>query len=294
MRTVSFIAALLTVLSGTVAQAQLDAPPVTTDRASGGKLLATGGLSQFEGAGGGGLTPWALISGYGTNTQIGGNGHFTHINTSDVHLNAFGASMGLYDLVEFSVTQMKFDTEQLGAALGLGRGFTFTQDVIGLKVKVAGNAVLDQDTLLPQIAVGAMYKRNNRSAVLNSLGITHDDGVDFYLSATKVLLAQSLILNGTLRFTKANQAGILGFGDDYRPMLEGSVGYLLSRHWVIGGEYRMKPDRLIFAKENDWYDGFIAWFPNKHLSVTAAYVRLGNIVIRDNQDAAYLSVQIGF
>ena len=31
-----------------------------------GKLTATGGVSQLEGAGGGGLTPWALITGYGT------------------------------------------------------------------------------------------------------------------------------------------------------------------------------------------------------------------------------------
>ena len=31
-----------------------------------GKLLATGGVSQVEGAGGGGLVPWALITGYGS------------------------------------------------------------------------------------------------------------------------------------------------------------------------------------------------------------------------------------
>ena len=31
-----------------------------------GKLIATAGLIQIEGAGGGGLAPWALITGYGT------------------------------------------------------------------------------------------------------------------------------------------------------------------------------------------------------------------------------------
>ena len=29
------------------------------------KLLLTGGVSQIEGAAGGGLTPWAVIGGYG-------------------------------------------------------------------------------------------------------------------------------------------------------------------------------------------------------------------------------------
>ena len=36
-----------------------------------GKLLATGGVSAVEGEGGGGLTPWALISGYGTRDGVG-------------------------------------------------------------------------------------------------------------------------------------------------------------------------------------------------------------------------------
>ena len=33
-----------------------------------------------------------------------------------------------------------------------------------------------------------------------------------YVSATKLLLAQSLLVNGTLRSTNANQNGLLGFG----------------------------------------------------------------------------------
>ncbi|MBL8644113.1 MAG: DUF3034 family protein [Rhodospirillaceae bacterium] len=285
----------LAVAAAGPALAQLAAPPVTTDALYGGKLLATGGVSQLEGAGGGGLTPWALISGYGTDNQIGGNAHFTHIKSQDFHLNTYGAAMGLYDRFEFSVARQEFDTENVGAALGLGRGFTITQDVIGVKVKIAGDAVLDQDRLLPQFAIGAQYKHNNRGALLRTLGAGGNDGVDFYVSATKLLLAESLLLNGTLRFTKANQTGILGFTGDYKPMLEGSAAVLLNRHWVLGAEYRMKTNRIAaVAREDDWYDAFVAWFPNKHISVTVAYVRLGNVVIRDNQNAAYLSLQVGF
>lgn len=291
----TFICIIIALLLPHQATAQLDAPPVTTDRLTGGKLLATGGISQFEGAGGGGLTPWALITGYGTNTQIGMNGHVTHIANDDFYITSYGAALGLYDRVELSVARQEFNTKKIGASLGLGRNFTIWQDVLGVKVKVAGDAVLEQDSLLPQIAVGAQYKRNDRSALIASLGAGKNDGVDIYISATKLILSQSLLLNGTLRLTKANQTGLLGFKGAYQPMLEGSAALFLSRNWAVGAEYRMKPNKIsAAAKEDDWSDVFVAWFPTKNLSLTAAYVQLGNIVNRDNQDALYLSMQVGF
>jgi hypothetical protein len=130
------------------------------------------------------------------------------------------------------------------------------------------------------------------------VGARRSHGVDYYATATKLFLAQSLLVNATLRFTKANQIGILGFGGDrrdrYQPQLEGSVAWLLSRQWAIGAEYRMKPDNLGIAREDDWYDAFVAWAPSKHVSLTFAYADLGNIVIRDRQRGLYASVQVGF
>ena len=80
----------------------------------------------------------------------------------------------------------------------------------------------------------------------------------------------------------------------YQAELESSVAYLLGRQWAIGAEYRMKPDNLGIAKEDDWYDAFVAWAPTKHLSVTLAYADLGNIVIKDRQRGVYASIQLGF
>ena len=262
------------------------------------KLLLTGGLSQLEGAAGGGLTPWAVIGGYGTRDQIGASVFYTRVNVHDYHLDGAGALIGFLDRIELSVAQQRFDTEDVGAALGLGRGFTFRQNIIGLKVKVAGDAVLEQDSWLPQISLGAQFKKNDRGDVLHAIGAKDDQGVDFYVSATKLYLSQSILANMTVRLTKANQIGILGFGgdrnDSYRPQLEGSVAWLLSRKLAIGAEYRMKPDNLGIAREDDWFDAFIAWAPSKHVSLTLAYADLGNIVIKDRQRGLYASVQIGF
>jgi hypothetical protein len=284
--------ALAGAASGAFAQQRPEDPD------SGGKLLLTGGVSQLEGAAGGGLTPWAVIGGYGSEGQWGGNAFYTRVNVDDYHLDDIGVLVGWNNRVEVSLSRMRFDTEDVGAALGLGEGYTFTQDTLGVKVRVAGDAVLDSDRAMPQVAVGVQYKRNDRGDLLRAIGAQDDDGLDLYVSATKLFLAQGVLLNGTVRFTKANQIGILGFGGDkhdgYRPQLELSAAYLLSRKLAIGAEYRTKPDNLSIAREDDWFDVFVAWAPNRNVSVTVAYVDLGNIVIADNQRGVYASLQVGF
>lgn len=275
-----------------------DSAESTRSWSSGGKLLLTAGVSSIEGAAGGGLTPWAVIGGYGTGDQIGANAFYTHLDVQDYRLDTAGALVGIFNRVELSIAQQRFDTQGVGAALGLGHGFTFRQDIIGAKLRVAGDAVLDQDSWMPQIAVGFEHKRNNQAAVLDAIGAKHATGTDWYVSATKLYLDQSLLLNGTVRFTKANQSGILGFGGDlhdrYRAQFEGSAAYLLARNLAIGAEYRSKPNNLAIAREDDWWDLFVAWAPNKHVSLTIAWANLGNVVIKDNQRGLYASVQVGF
>lgn len=276
----------------------LAAAVAAEERGFSGKLLLTGGVNTIEGAAGGGLTPWAVIGGYGTRDQFGGNAFLSHVETDDYRLEVQGVLVGLFDRLELSYARQRFDTRQVGAALGLGAGFTIRQEVFGAKLRLAGDAVLDQDRWLPQLAIGLEHKRNNRGGLLRAIGARDDDGTDVYLSATKLFLGQSALLNATLRATKANQAGILGFGgdrrDSYRLQPELSLAYLLNRHLAVGGEYRFKPNNLGIAREDDWWDLFLAWAPNKHLTLTLAYVDLGNIVIRPNQSATYLSLQVGF
>ncbi|MFM0336743.1 DUF3034 family protein [Paraburkholderia fungorum] len=266
--------------------------------ATSGKLLLTGGVSEIEGAAGGGLTPWAVIGGYGTASQLGANAHGTYVHTQDFALTTYGATAGVANRVEFSVARQSFDTRDAGAQLGLGSGFRFNMDTIGVKVRLFGDAVLDQDTWVPQVAAGIQFKHNEQGDIVRAVGATSNSGTDFYLSATKLLLSQSLLLNGTLRFTKANQFGLLGFGGDksnsYHPEFEASVAYLLSRYVAMGAEYRSKPDNLSFAREQDAYDVFVAWAPTKHVSLTLAYVALGDIATIRNQRGAYASLQVGF
>lgn len=273
-------------------------PAAAQDRVNGGKLLLTGGVSTIEGGGGGGLAAWATTTGYGTRDGVGANVHATYVKVPDFELRSYGVAAGLFDRLELSYARQAFDTGDTGKALGLGHGYTFHQDIWGAKVKLVGDAVYDQDRSLPQVAVGVQYKQNDRGAVIRAVGGKDDHGIDYYVAATKVLLDHSLVVSGAVRTTKANQTGLLGFGapgrDHYSAQFEGSVGYLLRRNWVVGAEYRSKPDNLAFAKESDWFDVFTAYALNKRVSATLGYVDLGSIATFKGQRGLYLSLQAGF
>jgi hypothetical protein len=148
------------------------------------------------------------------------------------------------------------------------------------------------------VSLGVQRKRNDRGALVRAIGADSDRGTDVYLSATKLFLSQGVLVNATLRYTEANQFGILGYGGDRRDghslQFEGSVAYLVNRRLAIGAEYRSKPDNLNIATEDDAWDVFVAWTPNRHVALTVAYVDLGNIVIRDRQRGVYASLQVGF
>lgn len=209
--------------------------------------------------------------------------------------------------------EQSLDTGITGQGLGV-LGLVLKQQIVGVKVRVFGDGVLDSDSWYPQVAVGLQAKTldaGGLSPTLNSLG-ANDSGTDVYVTATKLFLKQGVLVNGTLRATKANQNGLLGFGsntdDDYELMPEISVAKLLNHNLAIGAEYRMMPNNLEAAGRNaglnsglradDWMDLFVAWAPTKNLSLTVAYVDLGRIVPATTdgrrQTGFYLSAQLAF
>jgi hypothetical protein len=158
--------------------------------------------------------------------------------------------VGIADRVELSYQHQWFDTGKAGARLGLGRGYTFEQDVFGAKLRLFGDVVADQDRPWPQVSVGLQHKRSANGDVVRAVGARDASGTDFYIAATKLLLGEGLLLNGTVRFTRANQFGLLGHGGDredgYRAQFEGSAAWLLSRRFAVGGEFRTRPRQPAF------------------------------------------------
>lgn len=272
-------------------------PAYGQDGRAGGKLMLTNGVSTIEGSSGGGISTWALIAGNETADGVGGSTHATVIALPDYRWTSYGVAIGIEDRLELSYARQNLDTGAVGATLGIGRGYTLNQDVFGAKVRLAGDAVYGSPCL-PQIAIGLQYKRNLDAPIAAAIGARHASGVDIYAAATKLLLRQSILLGATARLTKANQNGLLGFGGDQGRnrtlQVEGTVGYQISRRFVIGTEYRSKPDNLRFAKEADWKTAYAAFAITRNLTATAAYVDLGTIATADDQRGGFLSLQAAF
>jgi len=279
-------------------------------QAGDGKLLLTGGVSTIDGAAGGGLSPWAVTGSYAASGQWGATAYATGVKSRDYRLVGYGAALAYGDRVEFSVARQDFDTRDKLAPLGLS-GLTLKMDIVGAKLRVAGDAIVDSDRWMPQLAIGVLHKKVDSgalSATLTGALGAKESGTEVYASATKLFLASGVLVNATLRATQANQGGLLGFGgaqgQGRRLQPEFSVAWLANRTLAFGAEYRGKPNNLDRSalgagalKEDDWADVFVAWAPNKHVSLTLAYVDLGKIVPAlqpRRQTGSYLSAQFAF
>ena len=260
--------------------------------AAGDRLQWTGAVTTLEGSAGGGLVPWALIGGLETNTALGGTGFATHVSTADFSLRAYGAGVGIHDRFEVSVARQRLDAGSVLPGLELG------QDIVGVKVRMAGDAVFAPDEYLPQISAGAQWKRTlDFGQIPRAVGAARGEDVDLYIAATKLYFAalagHNVIVDATLRRTRANQFGLLGFGGNgsgygFKP--EFSAATWLTDQLLLGTEYRAKPSNLSAFRENSASDVFLAWGPMKNLTLTTAWSDLGRIAGKATQRGIYISL----
>ncbi|MBQ4858442.1 DUF3034 family protein [Pseudoalteromonas sp. MMG007] len=253
--------------------------------ASDGKLLATPGVSQIEGSGGGGIVPWAQLAGYASEDEFSVNGFCSRADVTDYTLDVCGAQLNLFNRLELSYAQQQFDVPALDTEI--------EQSVTGAKIRLYGDIVYSD---WPQLSLGIQHKSLDDGAVATLVGAQDTSGTDYYLAASKLHLGAiagyNWFWNVTTRYSEANQLGLLGYGgsnSSAKVLFEGSTALFFSREIAVGMEYRQKNNNLNLG-EQDWKDLFIAWMPNKHISVTAAYLDLGSIAGADDQTGWYLSV----
>jgi hypothetical protein len=320
--------------------------------AQGSRLLATSGVTEVGGSAGGGIVPWAVISGYGTGDEIGGSASGTFVVVPNYSLTSLGASIGIRNRVEFSAAHEVLNVN-LGALSSLGvlgnqpgglgvvdsggvapninlGNKTISMDVIGAKVRLFGDILY---TPYPQVSVGFKYKKNNDFesnfsglgpiGIPKFLGAAKDSGTDFYVAATKVFINgvfhRVTLINLTARATKANALGLLGFGtnsangiagplgtttdNSYHVKLEGSAAVFLRPDVALGGEFRQQPGNMKYPTNSSattigspgtMKDLFLAYFPNKSLSLTVAYADLGALPFQASSKGVYLSLAATF
>ena len=218
--------------------------------------------------------------------ELGFSAYGTRAGTQDYALSSYGqAAIGWQDRVELSLARQDFDAAPAFALngiapFGVAPGQHIKMDVLGLKVKLLGDAILDADTWVPQVALGLEHKQvrpGSLQSVLDFLG-TKTSGTDLYLSATKLLLDKSLLLNTTLRYTMPAKTACWALA---RPRLARTAAACspsfrsptcCGTNLAVGPSTASSPTTCRpwvrqpawgRAARDDWKDVFIAWAPSK-------------------------------
>lgn len=259
--------------------------------AADGRLRGSGGLASLDGAAGGGLVPWATIAGHSEGREWDLSAAASLIGTGDFDLRAAAVALGWRNRMELSLARLSLGLDGL-IERGLWPDQRLDTDVIGAKFRLAGDLIYGG---APQLALGVQWRRSRDRDLIAFASAEDDRGLDLYLAASKLwidgIAHRRTLASLTLRSTDAHQLGLAGFSDQRSWTLEGSLAVFVHPDWLVGAEYRVKPDRLDFAREDDWSDVFVAWIPSKRFQLALAHVDLGAVGGLPGQRGYYLSVQ---
>lgn len=259
--------------------------------AADGRLLGSGGVLSVDGSAGGGLVPWAVIAGHSGQRQWDVLASASVVDTGDFDLHTGALALGWNNRLELSLARMSLG---LGALVRANRfpDERLDTDVIGAKLRLGGDLIYGR---APQIALGVQWRRSRDGDLVRFASADDDQGFDVYLSASKLwidgIASRRTLASLTVRSTDANQLGLAGFSNRRSLTVESSLAVFVHPNWLLGVEYRGKPDELDFAREDAWSDVFVAWLPSRHWHLALAYADLGSIGGIDGQRGLYFSVQ---
>ncbi len=272
-------------------------------------LLATSfgaqaAITNVDGQAGGGLVPWALLS-------SGPTVAMTHLGTQNLGIDSVAINTSFANRVEISYARNMLDV--MGTALG-GANNHANVDNYGIKVKLN-----DMGDMMPQFAVGIVNKRASGGLVDNVVATPtsgiNTSGTDVYGAASKIVSigGKTVLLNGVLRASKANQLGFLGFSGGntagaktgYSIKPEVSAEICAAENVIFGVEYRAQPSNGANGTangavlyQNAAYDFHVVYVANKNFTLTAAYTNLGQVAPAltgtNKQNGMLVQAQVNF
>lgn len=255
----------------------------------------------IEGYSGGAITPLAYLCNY-CNCGCEGT-HLTYPTVSYSFMN-----ISTKRLHTFAVTQSFYNRIEVGYALNHLHLGSLYDDIRKLGLKPERRDVLlhhfnvrtkllDENSFnlpLPAITAGVHFKYNSGIDQINrrvgkaftAIGYDKNYGVDYTLTATKMFpklaCGRPVIVTAGMRFSKAAQLGLMGFGKSCRASLEGSVVYLPTDWLVLGYEFRQKHNPYgkipgLIGDEDNWHALSASVIVNKHLTISGLAGLCGNI-----------------
>jgi hypothetical protein len=161
----------------------------------------------------------------------------------------------------------------------------------------------------PAVTLGLHYKTNSDIVSINddlggalqANGSAHKSGLDVTLYATKLDASSGtpILYNLGLRSSKAAHLGLLGFTDERKTSVEGSIEAFVKPNVIVGAEYRQKPNSYtaipgLVEKEQDWFTVVAAYIINDTATVSGGYGHFGTVLNHDANASWGLAVKNEF
>jgi len=145
---------------------------------------------------------------------------------------------------------------------------------LGAKVRLLDENAFDT-SWTPAIAVGGVYKYTD-SRTVDALGLD-DDGFDAYVVASKLITQTPVpvLLSAGLLLSDEVVNGVVGH-NHHDVVAFGNIDVLPAENVAIGLEYKQGVDAGDGIRNHDYWDGHVAWFVNKNLTLVAAFAETGD------------------
>ncbi len=270
----------------------------------------------IEGYGGGAITPMAYLVNPGPKDAIFGAPAtaFSYVNLGHKNLQAFTFTETLFQRIELGYGLDRLGLGTLPNDIEDATTVNINREQVYLHNFNLRGLLLEENSFdtgfLPALTAGAHFKINEGvddindilGGALESIGYEHDYGVDYTLTASKMIpkvFSRPLILSAGLRNSEAAQLGLLGFGDDRTTTFEGNAAYLPTDWLLVAYEFRQKANPYekipgLVDEENNWHAVDVSWIANAHTTVVAGWGAFGNLANAKANGAWWLQLKYEF
>ena len=235
-------------------------------------------LNSLDGTGGIAFNPLAYTSGlkiegteWITKPQVGA--WYVKLSESDIEWSSYSISLSVAERVEFSYAFNLVNAKDYGDN-------NIEANTVGIKIRLLDENGFDTNWL-PAVSIGAKY-RHTDSNTTDIFGLK-DHGFSYYLVATKLItqLPRPVLLSAGIQRSDEVVYGVVGH-NHYGTGAFANIDVLPSENVAIGVEFhqgiKVGDDHKVgdSIENADYWNGHVAWFVTKQLTLVGAYVNTGN------------------
>ncbi len=229
-------------------------------------------LNSLDGAGGIAFNPLAYPSGlklegsdWLNKPQVGA--WYVKLPESHIEWSSYSLSLSVVDRVEFSYALNLVNASDYGDN-------SIQANTIGVKIRLLDENAFDT-AWVPAVAIGAKYRQTD-SRTVDLFGLD-DSGASYYIVASKLVtqLPLPVLVSGGLQRSDEVVYGVVGH-NHYGTSVFANLDVLPSENVAVGVEYRQGVDVGDGIENSDYWNGHVAWFVTKQLTLVGAYVNTGN------------------